>query len=97
MNDTVIQAINARKQILFDYDDLPRVVEPHAFGLNKNQNPILRAYQVGGDSATNKGPWKLLDMTKAQNLRLGDDFAGPRDGYKPGDKAMTQIFAELAA
>jgi hypothetical protein len=91
-------AVEDRKLLFFDYDGQPRLVEPHAFGTNKKGQLILRGFQVLGGSATTATGWKLFTLEKATNLivtgELGTSQA-PRPGYKAGDKAMVEIFAQL--
>lgn len=96
LSETLSAAINGRKLLKFQYDDLDRLVEPHAVGLNKTGSLMLRGYQVTGESATDPRAWKLFTVEKIVNLEVMDfTFAGPRDGYRAGDRAMTTILAEL--
>jgi predicted DNA-binding transcriptional regulator YafY len=86
-------ALEQRHLLQFDYDDKPRLVEPHALGLNKKGEVILRAYQVDGETPG----WKLFILERAEMITIRDDVESmaPRPGYKAGDKAMTEVFAEL--
>jgi hypothetical protein len=94
--DLLKTAVSDRKVLAFEYDGLPRLVEPHAVGLNKKGQLILRAFQITGGSASGSIAWKLFTLEKATNLQLVDLTShAPRSGYKAGDKAMTQILAEL--
>lgn len=96
--NVLIDAVKNRTILTLVYDDKPRIIEPHAVGINPKGDLILRCYQRDGESATNPRAWKLLTADKIVDLQdTGQQFAGPRDGYKPGDKAMVDIFAELAA
>lgn len=89
-------AVDTRKHLAFDYDGQPRIVEPHALGLNKKGEIVLRAFQVAGGSATDPVAWKLFNLTKAGNLTVVDQTSqAPRPGYKPGDRAMAIIITEL--
>lgn len=58
---------------------------------------MLRAYQVGGRSNSNKlPPWRLFDVSKISNLKMAEQSSqAPREGYKKGDKDMICMFAEI--
>lgn len=97
VNSTITQAIRERRLLSFIYDDLPRIIEPHAYGTTANSSEVLRAYQTGGQSSSGKiEGWKLITVEKIVGLRLCEEtFPAPREGYKQGDKAMLIIHAEL--
>lgn len=89
-------AVEDRKVLAFEYDDQPRLVEPHAIGLNKKQQLVMRGYQVTGGSATASEGWKLFTLDKVDHFHTLDLTShAPRAGYKAGDKGMVQILAEL--
>lgn len=95
--DTLIKsAIETMSVLEFDYEGEPRVVEPHCYGITTAGNEAIRCYQIDGYSSSGKLGWKLYDLSKASDIRTtSKTFSGPREGYKPGDKAMSQIFCEL--
>lgn len=97
--EQLLQAVNNLCVVSFVYDGKVRIVEPHAVGTNKNGELIMRAYQTDGESATNPMAWKLFTVSKIENLALCPDFKSlaPRDGYKPDDRAMVTILAQLEA
>lgn len=72
-------------------------MEPHAYGVAKAGNEILRCYQVGGASESgNAVDWKLMRVDEISALTILDrTFRGPRAGYKRGDKAMVQVYCQL--
>jgi hypothetical protein len=90
-------ALERRDLLQFNYDDKSRTVEPHALGLNKKGELVMRAFQVGGQSATSDTGWKLFTLEKATDLVvvMDGESRAPRPGYKKGDKAMVTILAEL--
>lgn len=91
-------AVNDKRLVSFDYDGLRRVVEPHAVGFGKGESVLMRGFQVEGESATQTTGWKLFKADKIEGLTLTPEvFNQPREGYKPGDKAMSQILAEVPA
>lgn len=95
--DTIIEAIENRNMLEFDYDGHFRVVEPHTVGISKTGKEMLAAYQVDGESNRVKVPdWGQFSVSKIENLEvLNDVFDGTRPGYTRGDSRMDEIFAEL--
>lgn len=92
----IVNAVQNKQLLLFKYDDLVRLVEPHAVGHNKKGDVVLRGFQTGGQSASGGLGWKLFNMTKAEDLSVDyKTFEAPRDGYTKGDRAMSAILAEL--
>lgn len=91
MTDQIITAaINDRRIITFDYDALPRIVEPHAIGFTSRQKLVFRGYQ-NPDLG-----WKLFTVDKVENLLVtADQFDRPREGYRMDDKYIPQIIAQL--
>ena len=47
MEQTIIDAIDTKKMLKFDYHDHQRIVEPHVYGI-KDGKKSLQAYQTGG-------------------------------------------------
>lgn len=96
MLNAIIDAINNTQIISFNYDGLPRIVEPHAIGTSRTGKQVLRCYQTEGGHVTAGHDWDLCDLDKIVNLKsTGRNFIGPRPGYRRGDAHMTQIFAQL--
>lgn len=79
------------------YDGYARVVEVHAYGRNAKAHDVMRVWQVRGGSVHNEPVgWKLLRLDEAQGMRLTSEPAQvPRQGYRPGDRDMTLIYAQL--
>lgn len=95
-NPTISTAINNRQVLNFVYGEKPRIVEPHAYGLDAKGNGLLRGYQVDGESATNPKAWKLFSVDKIDELAVSpQSFTKARSGYKKGDRVMDVIFAQL--
>ena len=97
MNSILITAIREKKVIRFYYEGGYRFAEPHCYGVSKDGNELLRAYQTGGYSESgNPVGWKLLRLVELSNLSIMEDsFAGPRPQYNPKDKAMASIYCCL--
>lgn len=94
---SIATAIQGRNLLSFMYDGFRRIVEPHTFGMDTKGHMALRAYQVGGgsDSGENVG-WKLFHVQEMRSVLVQPQaFAGPRPGYKRGDKAFASIMAQL--
>lgn len=97
MNQTIITAIKEKRCLSFIYDDHPRVVEPHCYGLTRKDKEAIRCYQIRGTGKRpNENPWHLMTLDKIVSLKLLEEtFSKPRPGYKKGDEHMTKIFCEL--
>jgi len=97
MHQSIIKAIHEKKLITLIYSGLPRIVEPHAYGVSTKGNDILRCYQVRGEHTSDiPHEWNLFTVSKIIDLGvLQDGFSGPRPGYNRDDKAMTTIYAQL--
>lgn len=90
-------AINNRKLLQFTYDGFNRLVEPHTYGIDGKGHYAIRAYQVGGGSESGEHVgWKLFHVAEIRSSTVLDEqFPGPRDGYKRGDKWFSRIIAQL--
>lgn len=97
MNLTIKSAIEHRQLLLLQYHGYTRTVEPHAYGVNKDRVEKLRCYQVSGGSASfEPAGWKILNVSEIWTLTATETrFERERHGYKRGDKAMQQIYAQL--
>lgn len=95
MNKSIIDAINGKNLIEFDYDGQSRIVEPHCYGLTTKGNEAIRAYQVDGFSSSGKLGWKLYDLSKADSIEVLDKTFETRPDYKQGDRGMNDIFCEI--
>lgn len=94
---SIAAAIQSRNLLSFMYDGFNRTVEPHTYGTDTKGHMALRAYQVGGgsDSGEYVG-WKLFHVHEMLSVSIQPQaFAGPRPGYKRGDKAFASIMAQL--
>jgi predicted DNA-binding transcriptional regulator YafY len=93
----IIQAIENRKLMEFNYDGNFRIVEPHTVGVSKTGKEMLSAFQTGGDSNRGNVPcWGQFSVSKIEKLQVLDDsFSGTRSGYTRGDSRMNEIYAEL--
>jgi len=79
------------------YDGKPKTVEVCAYGLStKDNQPVMRVFQVAGESSRPLPTWAMLKLSGITSLNLSQiSSEGPRPGYKMGDSHMTTIFKEL--
>ena len=92
MHDTIIEAIQQRRVLELNCHPGWRIVEPHAYGRDANNEPALRAYQVSGASNGESAEgWRLFPLSKILQLRFcgGQSFVCPRDDYARYDGALS--------
>jgi len=97
MRAIISQAIVNKQLLSFTYHGYPRVIEPHAYGMSRAGNDVLRCYQIrGGSESGDPVDWKLMTTKDIVGLTILDEsFSGPRPGYRRGDRGMTRIYCEL--
>lgn len=95
MNQEIITAIENQNVIEFYYEGELRVVEPHCYCETTAGNEGLRAYQIDGYSSSGTMGWKMYDLGKANDFVVTEDTFEVRNGYKRGDKGMSEIYAEI--
>src|SRR5690348_3541269 len=78
-HNRLIQAINERKLITFQYHGKSRLAEPHDYGILRGARRLL-SYQLKGESMTGGLPdWRLVEVGEIANLEITDrEFAGNR-------------------
>jgi hypothetical protein len=87
----ICQAVAQRQMLAFDYDRHHRIVEPHCHGPGVDGRELLRAYQVGGTSASGPLGWKLFDAARITSMRVLDEHFAPRPDYRADDPAMHPV------
>ncbi len=98
MLNTIVTAIRNRRVLTFVYGGIQRTVEPHAIGVSKMGNDVVRCYQINVDQVSAGQEWLLCELGKISKLTdTGTSFTGTRTGYKRGDKDMLRsyIYAEI--
>jgi hypothetical protein len=96
MNSIFCNSINNRNLVELRYSGYSRLVEPHAYGRDKNGDEILRCYQVsGGSESGERSGWKLLKVREVFSLQATSTTFEQRAEYKRGDKAMEYIFCQI--
>lgn len=94
--EELIDAINRRLVLEVRYDGHRRVIQPHAVGLSKKGDPILRCWQLSVNKPGSVQGWRLMEVVEMLVIGpTGDVFAGAQPGYKRGDSAMVRIYAQL--
>jgi WYL domain-containing protein len=80
----IASAIRNRHLLRFSYDGYLRTVEPHAYGTDRKNRYLLRAYQVAGGSESGEFEgWKLFCEDEMVAItETSDKFSGPRIDYK---------------
>jgi hypothetical protein len=75
----ILQAIANGRLIEFYYRNLPRIVEPHIYGVTNGARQIL-GYQTGGQSSNGGLPdWRRFDLVQMSRLTiLAETFPGRR-------------------
>ena len=91
------EAIGRRWLVMFEYDDLIRVVEPHRVGVNSAGHEMLSGWLRAGYSRSDPaGGWRNYLLRDVRELQLlSAPFAGPRPGYAPHDPRMRDVFCQL--
>ncbi len=94
---SIEQAIKGHQMLEFTYKGFRRIVEPHTYGVDTKGHRALRAYQVGGGSASGSGPgWKLFHVDDMSGIRTtGQRFDRARPDYTRSDSGFRVIYAEL--
>ncbi len=60
MNQNIIAAIEQKRVLQLQYKNYSRLVEPHAYGLDREGTPKLRCYQIaGGSTSGTLSDWKI--------------------------------------
>ena len=74
----LVEAIGARRLVSFAYHGLPRVAEPHTYGVLGGKEQLL-AYQVGGGSGSGGLPeWRRFDADGIEDARMLPGRFAPR-------------------
>lgn len=96
MNHNITQAVSEKRILELRYHGYSRIVEPHAYGRDKDGDEILRCYQISGGSASGERVgWKLLKVRDVFSLHLTKGTFVARPEYRRNDKAMTYVFSQL--
>ena len=94
---TACAALRSGHVLQLRYDGYTRDVEVHAVGFTKDDNPVMRVWQVAGGSGSDEPVgWKLLPLEEAVEAVVTTARSmAPRTGYNPADPIMKVITCQL--
>jgi hypothetical protein len=97
LTQTACAALRSGHVLQLRYDGYTRDVEVHAVGFTKDDNAVMRVWQVEGGSGSNEPVgWKLLRLDEAVEAVVTTERSmAPRSGYNPADPVMTVITCQL--
>lgn len=97
MNNLICQAVRTKRILRFYYDSGYREVAPFYYGMGKDGNELLRAYQLKGASKSGETVgWKLFSVNEISRLTLtGDNFLGTIADYNSNDPVMIKCFCKV--
>jgi hypothetical protein len=101
--DSITDAIKNKYQVVIKYEGDPahgiapgiRTIEAYAYGLTKSGNPVIRAYQPYGDTASKVPNWKFFRLDRIKYWKATYKiFNKPAPGFNPdGDKSMSVAYS----
>lgn len=79
MENLVLEAIENKRLIEFYYNNLPRIIEAHVYGITNGMKQVL-GYQTEGQSSKGGLPdWRRFDLAEMSDLViLAQTFPGRR-------------------
>lgn len=89
MNTEILTAVTGKRVLSFLYNEKERNAAPHAYGLSRKGEEIIRAWE------TDTEVWKLFIVSKMLDVQWSGDRFDTAPGYRQGDSAMTTIHAEV--
>ena len=94
---TACAALRSGHVLQLRYDGYTREVEVHAVGFTKDDNAVMRVWQVAGGSVSNEPVgWKLLQLDDTVEAVVTTERSmAPRPGYNPADPVMKVITCQL--
>lgn len=71
-----------------------RTIEVYAYGLSSAGNPVMRAFQLAGDTQTEMPDWKLFRVDRISRwVETNQRFDQPRPKFNPnGDRSMSTVY-----
>jgi len=72
---TILEAMDWPRVIIFQYGESDRVVAPFVIGVSSEGRPLMRGYQLEGDSKSGKGEgWRVFKVEKMLYVDTHQDF-----------------------
>lgn len=99
MDDSIVRAVDGRRLLELGYGGFSRVVEPHAYGVDRKGDEVLLCWQVsGGSGSGERTGWKLLKLREAASVTaLRTDFV-VREGFAAEPpRAIATLYARVPA
>jgi hypothetical protein len=100
--DSITDSIKNRYQAVINYEGDPahgiapgmRVIQAYAYGLTKAGNPVIRAYQPYGDTASKVPAWKFFRIDRIISWKpTYAKTTVPAPLFNPnGDKTMSVVY-----
>lgn len=76
----ILEAMEWPQLIVFHYGESDRVVAPFVVGVSSEGNPLLRGYQLEGNSRSGKGEgWRVFQVRKMERVETFQDFFNAQD------------------
>jgi hypothetical protein len=76
----LLEAMEWPQLVVFHYDGFDRLVAPFVVGVSATGNPLLRGYQLEGNSRSGKGEgWRVFQIFKVENLENSQEFFNQED------------------
>jgi len=76
-------AIKSNKVVTFEYNGLPRIVEPHLIGITDSGKYVLKAFETWTFDSSNRPHWKFFSLSNVKNLIImGKSFETKLDFEK---------------
>lgn len=101
--DSITDSIKNKYQVVLNYEGDPshgiapglRTVEVYAYGLTKAGNPVIRAFQPYGDTASKVPNWKFFRLDRIKSWEPTYHlFSSPAIGFNHnGDKSMSVVYS----
>jgi len=71
----ILELMEWPQLVVFLYDGSDRLVAPFVVGISSEGNPLLRGYQLEGNSRSGKGEgWRVFKIREMENLENFQDF-----------------------
>jgi hypothetical protein len=101
--DSITDSIKNKYEVVLNYEGDPthgvapgiRVADIYAYGLSKAGNPVIRAYQPYGDTASSVPNWKFFRIDRITSWKPTYKLlTKPASGFNPnGDRSMSTVYS----
>jgi hypothetical protein len=89
-------AIDQKRLVRLVYNDKPRIIEPHDYGIHNGSIKLL-AYQVGGASRGPLPNWRWMEVNSISDVLVLDrTFAGGRPAPSGKHHRWDQLFVRVS-